>query len=104
VADDDRRRALAGQRLHHPEVVADVLEHPVGLDLEGGGGPPVPSDIDRYGPEPGLGDHRQLVTPRVPRLGKSVDKQDQRTGPFLHTVDPRPPGVYDLVSHGPEAM
>ena len=78
VADDDRRRAPAGQRLHHPEVVADVLEHPVGPDIEGGGGPAVPADIDRHGPEPGLGDHRQLVTPRVPRLGESVDEQDQR--------------------------
>lgn len=104
VADDDRWRAPPGQCLHHSKVVADVLEHPVGLDLQGSGGSPVPSDIDRHGPEPGLRDHRQLVTPRVPRLGESVDEQDQRTGPFLHTVDPRPPSIYDLVPHEPEAM
>ena len=40
------------------------------------------------------------MTPGVPRLGESVDEQDQRTGSLLDTVDPRPPGVDDLVSHG----
>ena len=104
VADDDRLRVPPGQRLYHAQVVADVLEHPVGLDLQGRGGSPVPPDVDRHGPEPGRGDDRQLVPPRVPRLGESVDEQDQRTGPFLHTVDPGPASIDDLVPHGPEAM
>lgn len=41
---------------------------------------PYPRTIERYGPEPRLGDHRQLVIATSITTGESMDEQHQRIG------------------------
>ena len=82
------------------EVVVDVMEHAVGVDLEGGRGAAVAAHVDGRGPEARRGDDGKLVPPRVPRFGKAVHQQDQRAAALLDQVDTDAPGVDGAVVHG----
>ena len=81
------------------EVVVDVVQHPVGLDLQGGRGAAVAAHVDGHRPEAGRGDGGQLVPPRVPRFGEAVHQQHQRAAALLDQVDTDAPGVDGAVVH-----
>ena len=86
MADDDGR--LEPERADEADVVGDEAHHAVVLDGERLRRAAVAAHVDGHRPVAGLGERRELVAPRVPRLGEAVHEQHQRTVAGLDAVDP----------------
>ena len=91
-------RRLLAERAHHPEVVGDVGEHPVGVDGRRLRRAAVAPNVDGRGTVTGVGQGGQLVAPRVPRLGKPVEEQHEGAAALLDDVDPHAVGRHDLMA------
>ena len=83
----DERGLLLAERGHQGDDVSDHLNHPIVLDRRRGRRPSVPAHVDGRGAITRLGQRRQLITPRVPRLRKAVHQNDQRTFALLGDVN-----------------
>src|SRR5208283_738945 len=74
------------ERVEQADHVADQVEERVLLDLRRAVGLAIATHVGRKHMETGFGEGRHLVAPRVPGLGKTVTKNDQRTGAHLGNV------------------
>ena len=81
-------RRLESERGHEADVVGDEAHHAIVLDRQRLRRAAVAAHVDRHRPVAGLGERRELVAPRVPRLGEAVHEQDQRAVAGFHAVDP----------------
>ncbi len=84
VAGNDR--LLGSQRIQQPDHVADQMQQRVPVDLRRLVGPPVAAQVGCDRTEPGCGEGRQLMAPRIPNLGKAVAQQDQRAFALLRDM------------------
>ena len=77
VADDHRRlvRAQGGDQASH---ISGQMFETIGLDLVGLVRAAVTANVDRAGREAGGRNGAHLMAPRVPRLRKAVDHDNQR--------------------------
>ena len=84
MASDD---GLVGpERVEQSDHVADHVEHSVLVDRFGTIGLPIAAHVRGHRPEPGLGDCTQLMAPGIPKPGKPVAKQDERSGACFRWV------------------
>jgi beta-galactosidase len=85
VSDDDRFADI--ERIEHADHIADQMQHRVLLDLVRAIGAPIAAHIDGDRAKAFLGQHRNLMAPRVPALGKAVAEQHRRAVALFHHVD-----------------
>ena len=93
--DEQTTPVVAGE---HGALMAEGLDepgqagvHPLDVVRDCGlVGAAVAGKVNRDDVEPGFGERRELVAPRVPDLRESMAEQHQRTGALLHVVQPDP--------------
>jgi hypothetical protein len=90
---------LFAEGVHEPNDIAGQLKDVVLLDGFRPVGLAVPTLVRRYRALARLGQRRQLVAPRVPRLWKAVAENDQRPGPLLGDIHLDAVGFDGLVLH-----
>ena len=81
----DHRGALA-ERVEQPHHVSDQVQQGVLIDRFGLVGLSVASLVGRDRPVTGLRQSNELMTPRIPGLGKAVTENDQRPLPCFGHV------------------
>jgi len=85
IVPDDHRRLFA-EPVHQSHHIARKLKNVVRLQSLRRVRLPVPAQIRRHRMKTRLGQRGKLMTPRIPRLRKSVEQHDQRPRPRLHTM------------------
>lgn len=83
----DDRRCLGTEGRHETDVVGNQANHAIVVDRQRLRRAAVAAHVDGHGAVPGRGERGDLVSPRVPRLGKAMDEQHQRAGTGFDAMD-----------------
>src|SRR5712671_3272470 len=98
MAGDDRLRS--SETIEQPYHVTDEMEQRVLINRLGAVGPTIATHVWGHCPEPGLGKSGELMTPRVPGLGKPMAEQDERPFALLCHMHVYSVGVDEAVMNG----
>ena len=90
-------RILFAEGVDNTDVVANVIHHPIGVDIQGSVRTPIATHIDGSGSETGGRNRGKLMPPRVPGLGKSVYEEYERALTHLGHMDSSAIGADDVV-------
>ena len=83
VVPDEDRGFIGLERIGDTDQIAGDGFQRVGGDVVRLVRPAIAAHVDRAGGETGGGDRAELVTPRIPALGKAVDEDHERAGAFM---------------------
>ena len=72
-------RPVGAKSVEQPDQIAYQMEQSVLVDRFRAVGPAIAAHVRRHRTEPGFGEGRELMAPRITQFGKAVAQQDQRT-------------------------
>ena len=94
----NQNRVCFAERFDHTHQVADQSIDTVGVGTPEFRRPPIAALLDGDGAVARGGQRRQLMTPRIGKLGKTMNQQDHRPLTLLNGVDPRAIDVEQMLS------